>query len=234
MPLTLYFLHENRVVHQSRSFCEFWNIIQYSFGSSLVWITMFCSIERYLYVFHADLLRHHFIFLRVIPLVSSLVHPLILNLILVFVAPPCQSTFHYNRFMCGFPCYSIMDFWSTYIWNIHVGLPIFIIICSNTLLVVRVLIHKTILQQSGIWLRVVKLIIQIISMALLDISAWMPMYITVQIHRHSKKRRIQIFMEYFVYLPYLVINLCPFMCLIGLHELHKPIKQFLSKCLSTQ
>lgn len=235
MPLTLYFLHENLIVHKSQEFCRFWNIIQYSFGSTLIWLTMFCSLERYLYVFHANFLRNHFIFLRIIPLISSHIHPLIMHLLLSVVIQPCQSKFHYDMFMCGFPCYTINDFWSIVGWNTQVGIPIVIIILSNSLLVGRVLIHKKLLQQSGTWSRVVKLIIQIISIALLDISAWMPMYISVQMSRYSKEtRRSHMFTEYFVYLPYIVINLCPFMCLIGLHELHKPIKEFLSKCSSNQ
>ena len=238
MPLTLIFLYENHVAYQSYWFCQLWNILQYSFGSSIIWITMISSIERYLFVFHSSFLKRHFIFLRIIPLLWSLFHPWIMQLLLIVIVPPCISNFRYEYFMCSFPCYILLD-WDIFVWNIYVGIPVIIIFISNTILIIRVLKHKHRLQQSRIWSKVVKLIIQVLSIALLDFITWIPLYIAAQTARHSAQisissNMVSIFMEYLVYLPYLVVNLCPFMCLIGLYELHKPLQAIVQRCCPTR
>lgn len=235
MPLTLIFLYQNRAARESYWFCHFWNILQYSFGSATIWVTMISSIEQYLFVFHSACLKRHFILLRILPLILSLFHPLIFQITLIVIAPPCTNLYRYEFFMCAFPCYVFLDFWSVFGWNIYVGIPIFIIVISNSILIGRVVKRKRRLQQSGAWPKVVKLIIQVVLMSLLGIIAWLPLYVAVELGRTSIKPLVSsskstIFTEYLVYLPYLVVNLCPFMCLIGLPELHQPLKDLIRYC----
>ena len=237
MPFTLIFLYENHAAIESYRFCQVWNILQYSFASSIVWLTMISSIERYLFVFHRTFLNNHFLLLRIIPLLWSLFHPLIIQSVLIALAPPCHSSFNYQYFMCQFACYFFVEFWSIFVWNVYAGIPMILIIVSNTILIGRVLKHRKCLQESHMWSKVVKLIVQVVCVALLDLIAWMPLYIAVGVGKSPTKptfssARDRFFLEYLVYFPYLVVVFCPFMCLIGLHELHQPLKQFSNNCFN--
>jgi hypothetical protein len=239
MPMTLIYLRWNRVAYESYWFCQLWNILQYSFGSSIIWLTMVDSIVRYLFIFHSVLLKHHPILLLKVPLSFALLQPVLFNFILIIIAPPCISIFNYSRFMCAFPCFVFMKFWSPFSWNVFVGIPVILIVIMNITLIIRVLRQKHRMKRTRVWARNIKLITHIASIALLAIIAWAPLYIAVQIggsrsNRSPSSTLVSIFIEIFVYLPYLVVTLCPFITLVGIRKFQQPIRQMVNQWYQTR
>jgi len=234
MPMTLIYLRWNRVAYESHWFCQLWSVLQYSFGSSIIWLIMIDSIVRYLFIFHSVLLKRHPILLRKIPISFALLQPFLSNFILITLAPPCISKFDYSKFMCGFPCFIFMKFWSPFSWNVFVGIPVIVIVIMNITLIIRVLIQKYRMKRTRVWARNIKLIVHIVSVALLAIIAWTPLYITVQIassrlNPSPSPLLKSIFMEIFVYLPYLVVTLYPFITLAGTRKFQQPIREMVSR-----
>ena len=183
----------------------------------------FGSIERHLFIFHSNALKKHALLLRYVPLAACFVVPIGLYIFLVFLFP-CTNNFLYFIFWCGAPCYMSVPFWQVLSWLVDHGIPMFILVVTNILLTVRVLSHKRRMQQTNIWRKNARMFGQLISVAVLYAVCWLPFLVVGQINTYTNFQLpvlSMVFLEYTVYLPYITVTLCPFVCLIGLwRDLH--------------
>lgn len=219
--ITLSFLRLNQAAVMTPMFCQWWAFISAVLYGTGLWIMAMGSIERHLFIFHPNTLRKYRIILRYIPLTVCFILPISLYIFLVFLFP-CTN---YFIFWCGAPCYMTIPFWQVFSWLVDNGIPMFILIIANVILTLRIISHKRRMQQANIWLKNARMFIQLICVASLYAICWLPFLISGQVTTYTKdlsSTASMLFLEYFVYLPYITVTLCPFVCVLGLwRDLHK-------------
>jgi hypothetical protein len=191
------------------------------------------SIERYLFVFHHIFLRHYKRVLYKIPIVVCFIIPIIWYTVLIF-AYPCQNSFKYFTFQCGTLCYLtdslvFMDF-ENFVFFMF---PLLIIAIGNSSLIICVLIQKRSMKRKhrlGLWRNNFRMISQLMLIATLYMSIYIPSCILLIFGSYVRRGRFQpwaasVRSRYFIHLKYLVIFGCPFMVLAGQKEMHEIIKK---------
>jgi hypothetical protein len=204
-------------------FCQSWAFISAVLYGMGLWVMAVGSIERYLFIFHCHTLKKYRIFLRYIPLIICFIMPIILYIFLTFLFP-CTNNFIYIIFWCGAPCFMGIPFWQVFSWLVDHGIPMIILVIANIILTIKVLYHKHRMQQAHIWSKNARMFFQLISVAILYAICWLPFLISGQIVAYTQDKTSiasTLFLEYFVYLPYITVTLCPFVCLFGIwRDLH--------------
>ena len=113
LSFTLYFLHGGTIYSESK--CAAWIIANYTF---FVWSTYFMfwtSIERYLFIYHEQLIKRHLIALHYVPIVAiSLYSPLFYVGFVVFYR--CETLYDTRLYICGGPCYSLVPAIGLFDW----------------------------------------------------------------------------------------------------------------------
>ncbi|UJR16468.1 hypothetical protein I4U23_003370 [Adineta vaga] len=217
LPLTLSFLYLNRALIMQPIFCQWWAFISAILYGIGLWIMAMGSIERYLFIFHSFTLRKYPIFLRYIPLTICFILPIGLYIFLVFLFP-CANTFFYGIFWCGAPCFMANPFWQVFSWLVDHGIPMFTLVIANVILTIKIFCQKHRMQQANIWSKNARMFVQLISVAILYAVCWLPFLISGQTTTYTQNLSSTasiLFLEYFVYLPYITVTLCPFVCLSG-------------------
>ncbi|CAF1381509.1 unnamed protein product [Adineta ricciae] len=224
LPLSLAFLRLNFAAVASPMFCQWWCFMSASLIGMGLWTTAIGSIERHLFIFHSAFLNNHKLVLHYLPLTCCFVLPVLFYIFLVFLFP-CTNEFFYFIFWCGAPCYMYIPFWQVLSWLVDHGTPMLILVIANVVLTIRILRHKRRMQQTQLWSKNARMFFQLISVASLYAICWMPFLVSGQINSFTKMQSptsLMLFLEYFVYLPYLTTTLCPFVCLFGLwRDLHR-------------
>ena len=139
LPVTLYFLFAGTVYSINQ--CAGWIVLNYSLIQLTIFLMAWTSIERYLFIYHAHLIKQHFTLLHYIPIAVFHIFTPVLYSGLVFVYP-CQSNYDVRFYLCGGPCYSLDRAPGFYDWfgnGIFVQL---IALSMSVILVVRHLIRR--------------------------------------------------------------------------------------------
>jgi len=216
--LTLSFLYLSQVPIEHPFYCQFWAFLSAVLYGIGLWSMAVGSIERYLFLFHSFVLKKYHIYLRYIPLSICFVMPLSLYIVLVFFFP-CTNNFYYFIFWCGAPCFMSSPLWQVLSWLIDHAIPMGIIVLMNIILTTKILLHKHRMQQTRLWSKNFRMFFQLISVAILYAVCWLPFLVSGQVMAYTQDiwgTASMLFLDYFVYFPYLTVTLCPFVCLFGL------------------
>ncbi|CAF3811827.1 unnamed protein product [Adineta steineri] len=220
LPLTLTFLYTNQAAILKPIFCQWWAFFSAILYGTGLWIMAMGSIERYLFIFHSHALKKYRIRFRSISLMICFILPIGLYIFLVFLFP-CTNHFIYIIFWCGAPCYMTQSFWQVFSWLIDNGIPMCIIVIVNIFLLTKVLCQKYRMQQINMWSKNARMLFQLMSVAILYAVCWLPFLISGQIMSYTQdlsSTATMLYLEYFVYLPYISVTLCPFVCLFSLSK----------------
>jgi hypothetical protein len=188
----------------------------------------FGSLERYLFVFHANFLRQHPHLLRHLPMLCTPVFWLLFNAGFTY-AYPCTQVFYYSVNLCGVTCYTRNRTFGSLDLLSGRLLPICVMVIANAVLLIRVFIRKRVMQQNRLWRKNMAMTLQLSGVALLHYVSWLEILIVYMYNMFSPTVSTvlrQLTLNYFFYMPYLVVTLCPLVCLVGLKEVRQSIKDF--------
>lgn len=130
----------------------FWNWVPRKLDHSIgLWLMVFSSVERYMFIFHSTILQQHAIILRYLPIAWCLLEPSCFYIILILFPPGCQNIFHPGIFLCAVACVNLNPIWLGLEMQLHIAVPVFLIIISNLVRVIRVFQQKRRMQQRRIW-----------------------------------------------------------------------------------
>ncbi|UJR37592.1 hypothetical protein I4U23_030290 [Adineta vaga] len=232
LPFRSYFLFTSEVLFRKPLFCLFWTWSDVILTTIDLFIMAFASIERYIFVFHHIVLRKHHRLFYQLPIAICCAIPTIWYTVLIF-GYPCQNSFSYFIFQCGTICYLTDSQVFNHIENIgFFMIPLCIIVVSNGILVVRVLIQKKNMKRKhrlGLWRKNLRMISQLMFIAILYMSIYVPSCILLVFGSYVRRNRFQssaasIRTRYFTHLKYLVIFGCPFVVLAGQKEMHQMLR----------
>lgn len=190
------------------------------------------SAERYLFIFHHIFLRNHKRLSCYLPIGICFAIPTIWYTVLIF-GYPCKNSFSYSTFQCGAICYLTRSQVFVDVENIGFFMvPLFIIVVGNATLIICVLIQKASMKRTrrlGLWKNNVRMISQLMFIAVLYMSIYVPSCILLIFGNYVRRSRFQpwaasVRIRYFTHLKYMVIFGCPFMVLIGQKEMRQMIK----------
>lgn len=220
-PIFFSYLYNGTSIVKSDSFCIFWSCLEFFFNGTILMLMCYGSIERYLLIFHRNMVHQHLILLHYIPILFFIAYPLILYIILICFYP-CMNSFDYAVNTCGGPCYLFEKWASIFDTILNLALPLFICTITNILLLIRVLRQKHRMRQQQIWKKNKRLIIQLLSIVILHNIVWFPTIISLLIILFSPVTfpiLINMTLDLYPYGYYMVAMLCPFISIIGLPEL---------------
>jgi hypothetical protein len=113
--------------------------------------------------------------------------------------------------------------------------PLFIIVIGNSVLIICVLIQKASMKRQhrlGLWRNNLRMISQLMFIAILYMSVYVPSCILLIFGSYVRRSRFQpwaasVRIRYFTHLKYLVIFGCPFVVLAGQKEMYQMIRRVL-------
>ena len=178
------------------------------------------SIQRYLLIFYHVLLNRHKVLLFHLPLSMCMLLPIIWFPVNIF-ATSCIQKYNYGRHFCGPPCYTAEPSYAAFFNTVFfTGVPVLVVALSNIFLVIRIIVKKRCMQQNRIWRKNVRMAIQLLSIAVLYLSIWLPLFVFWFITAFSYDASLlaassNLNNDYFAHLKYIVIFLFPFVTLFG-------------------
>ncbi|UJR08865.1 hypothetical protein I4U23_013120 [Adineta vaga] len=221
LPITLQFLYSGRVRPQSHGFCLFWIWYNCSLHSINLFVMAWTSIERHILIFHSHLLQttrkkfqcHYF------PLIFSLCYIPFFYFVCIFLYS-CENSFDYTLLLCGSICYNNLMWLGTFDWITHILIPSLIIPIASIILLIRVLLQRKKMARTLNWKTIRKLTVQLLSISSLYSFFWVSYAIVVLIRLYFLPTFLtDLSLYYFIYSPYFVQLLMPFLCFICLSEL---------------
>ena len=199
----------------------------------------FGSIERYLFVFHGQFLTRYRLLVSKIPMAFSVVYPFAFYTSFIYGSWWCTNTYDYSSLACGVPCYLVT---STFLLPFgiltHHVLPVFTVLFSNTLLVIRVWQQKGRMNQANTWKRNIQMSVQLLSIAFIYLLVWLPQCILFLMISYGSSQLQAIagslIYEYTGNFTSLTVFFCPFMALGGLPQIRNRIKEDIRKLFGIQ
>ena len=99
----------------SENICAGWITLNYSLFQLSIFLMVWTSIERYLFIYHERfILRHtillHYALISILSLYCSLLY---VGIVLLYT---CQPTYDVHFYLCGGPCYSEEQFLGMLDW----------------------------------------------------------------------------------------------------------------------
>lgn len=233
LPIRLMYLSRGVVPIPHSLFCLLWTWFDNILTTADLFVIAFTSLERYLFVFHHNFVRKYKQLLSHLPLLFCLSVPLIWYSALIF-GYSCRNCFMFSSFQCGPVCYiqNVVTF--LHIENIAFFMvPLFVIFMANVTLIASVIIRKRQMKRrhrSAVWRNNIRMISQLMFIAMLYMSIYIPSCILLLFGSYIRKGKFQpaalsIRQRYFTHLKYLVIFGCPFVILAGQREMHTIFKK---------
>ncbi|UJR20111.1 hypothetical protein I4U23_023245 [Adineta vaga] len=223
LPLTLIYIYFGQVIPSSASLCLYWIFMNYLLFTTSGWIMAIASFQRYLFIFHKQLIN------------TRLKHylPIILPPILLFIwytslifFYPCQQFFDYTQLWCIGACYVYEGTIGTIDWMLSSFTPVVLTIIFNIVLFIRVVHQKFKMRRGRTWRTTRKLALQIFLISFLFLIIYLPLTIFGLIRLWFDPLFLLVLtMVYFAYAIYLVPLLMPFICLISMPEIKIRIKR---------
>ena len=183
----------------------------------------FASIQRYLLVFHNNLVRRHLFLLHYLPIIFCLTYPCLFyfGLILFY---PCVQRYDYTKITCQGPCYLFERIPGTLDLFINLVFPLTICVCTNVILLFRILHQKHRMKQQNKWKKNRSLVIQIVSIVFVHNLIWLPIVVCLLINLFSPVPQqffIDLSVNLFTYSIYMVIMICPVISVFIFSDLRK-------------
>ncbi|UJR29222.1 hypothetical protein I4U23_010436 [Adineta vaga] len=218
MPLALTFLRNNIAAYSSDGFCLFWIVATCTLDLAGIFLMAYASIERYLFIFHGNILKHHPILFRYAPFTFCAIYPLLYVIGILFLVP-CQNHFIYFAFLCSGGCYLNDPFWNAMTWVGNISASVSLILLTNILLIGRTLYQKNKMKQTRVWLKNRKMVLQLVSVGILYCFAWLPSVILMLIVTfpplNVDTEQIFFIFQYVVFMTNFPPLFYPFVCLSG-------------------
>ena len=118
-----------------------WIVLNYSLIQLNIFLMAWTSIERYLFIYHAHLIKQYFLFLHSIPIaVLYIFTPLLYIGLVIFY--PCKSSYDVRVYLCGGSCYSSEESVGFYDWFGNGVVVQTTTLVVNVVLVIRHLIRR--------------------------------------------------------------------------------------------
>ncbi|CAF1486353.1 unnamed protein product [Didymodactylos carnosus] len=229
LPFSLVYLSLGHV--PTIKLCTFWIYWDYTLETTSLFLTMYASIERYLLVFHKERFIKRKILCHYIPLTIACLY--IPTLYVYFIVRfPCTEYQQYNltQFACGGACYAYAFIETTYDTIANTMIPSFLLLIFNLLMIMRVILLKrkmspTSSLSSNTWKKNRRMILQLLSISLTCLIAWMPWVVIIFVQDFYDSSFGQNFITVVLhYLPYFTSFLSPFLALIGLKEIRQKLR----------
>ncbi|CAF5143513.1 unnamed protein product, partial [Rotaria sp. Silwood1] len=134
LPFTLTYLYDGFVRHEN--ICPVWILINYSLFILSIILIAWTSIERYLFIYHEQLITRCRILLHYIPIGCFIVYTPLFYISLVLFYP-CQQAFSEYSYICGGPCYLFHIVPCVIDWLFNVVLVLLITCVMNIILIVE-------------------------------------------------------------------------------------------------
>jgi hypothetical protein len=224
VPLTLTYFRTGRV-------CFYWIFANYTLSGFSLYLMAVASLERYILIFwsrqlHRTALRRRLV--HYIPLVVPMAFVTIWYTALLVLRPCSTNTgFDYTSFVCGGACYQSNRVWATVDWILTSLIPVFLIICLNSLLLGQVVLEKRHVRQALTWRKTRKMVIQLSATVFLYLVTQIPVAIISVISQFGP---MSDGLSYFTlvwlyYLPYCIYLLSPFAYVLTTKECHRYLRR---------
>ena len=126
LSFTLYFLYGGTIYSDSK--CTAWVLVNYILFEWSIYAMVWTSVERYLFIYHQQLVKRHPVGLHYGPIgfVALYCPVLYVGLIILY---QCESEYDVRLYNCGGPCYSL---------NPALGLPEWIVngLCAESVVLI--------------------------------------------------------------------------------------------------
>lgn len=222
IPLVSHFYQLGRVNPATVAYCTWWSFWEFTLTGANEFLMATISIQRHFLIFQSPLLqnRQWKIVLHHVPIVFSLVYPIVFYFSVVVLYRCDDSQLDFTSNICGLSiCYLVHNkALATFDWTINVGSPIVVIIFANSALVIRVLRQKFRHQRIISWRKQRRMTVQLLVISCLYLLTWSPNIITAliqQIYFFDFLHKIQI--NYIYDLTYLICLLIPWIY-VGLYR----------------
>lgn len=214
----------------TNGFCLFWNWDASVLNIIGLHLMALGSIERHLFVFHSQFLSRYRFFVSKIPMIFSIIYPLAFYTGAIFGSWWCTNTFDYSALACGAPCYLITSpFFPLFGILTHHALPVFTVLFVNVLLIIRVWLQKSQMNQANTWRRNVRMSAQLLSIAFMYLIVWIPQCILFIMLTLGPVNLATIanslIYQYTGNITSLTIIFCPFISLTGMPQLYKRMQE---------
>jgi len=148
---------------------------------------VFGSVERYMFIFHSIILQQHAIILRYLPIAWCLLELSCFYIVLILFPPGCQNIFHPGIFLCAVACVNLNPIWLGLEMQLHIAVPIFLIIISKLSTRYSSFSAKTTYAAEAYMdEEYVRMVLQLVSISILCGIYWLPNVIGIQISIYDK------------------------------------------------
>ncbi|CAF3270734.1 unnamed protein product [Rotaria sp. Silwood2] len=177
MPMPIHYYYLGYVDPATPGYCTWWTYCEYSLHliSELIVATM--AIQRHALIFQANAFhsRLKLFALYYAPLALCIAYPIILYIGIIILYPCDGTQWDYTANLCGYAnCYLVYNkALGTYDWTNN-GLPAIVIFLANMLLIMRVVRHRSRLQQGYSWKKQRRMTLQLLSISTLYLIGWVP------------------------------------------------------------
>lgn len=221
MPQTLHYLRLNYVSPSTSGYCTFWTFCVFVFNAMGEFLVATISIQRHMLIFnsHVMRIRRKRIFLFHLPLLFSIIYPIIFDFSAVVLYPCDGSRWNYASNVCGsMNCFLFNQILSLYNWIFNCAMPIIINLISNLILFIRVILQKRRTNQEVTWKQQRTMAFHLFTISGLYLISWIPVIIvgTMQTIHFSNtvaniRRNYITYFPSFVwfFLPWIVIGIWP-------------------------
>ena len=221
LSLTQAFLFTSMVSPASERFCSTWNWLHYSINIIHLFLMALTSIERYVLIFKAQLLRtkRAKYLLHYLPISFCLIYPPIFYFGGI-VLSTCENRYEYDQLLCTWPGYFRNKIWANIDLFVNNLMPLFVIPSFCSAIYIRVFYQKYSMQLQVLkWRRDRKLILQLVAISSLYLIMWMPTQITGLINIYwDPLFLLQAQIDYMYLFPYFIHLLYPFIVLFIIHR----------------
>ncbi|CAF3616970.1 unnamed protein product [Rotaria sordida] len=234
LSMAYYFLNNNLIKENNLNFCLAWNFINSFLSNLSVFLMMWASFERHLFIFYDRQIFNNklkrFIF-HYIPIIILIIYTLIFYFIIIIISPFCSNIEHfdYNEVFCHRACYiHHVIILSSIDLLIHKILCSILIFFFSLFLLIRIVYKKKQRNQIIRWHRHKRMTIQIISISTLYFIGILPSAIAESLHIFVKSNydggESVIQDELFLYLFYLISLIIPFISLMSFPEVYQKLR----------
>lgn len=230
LPMPMSYNYLNYIWTTTNAYCVWWTWCEFSLNSIGLFLMACISIERQLLVFHARTvvqIRWKKCLFHFLPIIFCLFWAPLFFFIVVVISPLCTTSWNYNLFLCGFPCYYGEKVLNQFDFVFNLLLPVVIIMLANVMLVIRVIYRKISRQQAVHWRRHGRMVIQLWMISSLYMGFWLPVTITLFIQMTFDSSFMVDQLETMQFAAYFIPLLLPVICLGALPELLNKIESII-------
>ncbi|CAF0985435.1 unnamed protein product [Adineta ricciae] len=230
IPMPLNYYYSNRTGPGTNGYCIWWTWCEFSFNSTGLFLMAWISIERHVFIFQ---LNNGFQqkwkkwILHILPRIFCVFWAPSLFFVIVVISPFCTTSWDFNTFACGPPCYYSIMFLNQFDFVFDLLFPVFVIMSANVALVLRVVYRKVSRQRVIQWRRHRKMVLQLWIVSSLYIAFWFPVTITLLIQNTVSPSFMADQLQTMQFLVYFIPLLLPVICLSTFPKLVKKIKTFI-------